>query len=109
MAMNAAEELSTAIRSALPDAVVTIDAPAHESGHWWIDVTRHDRKASVEWRPKQGFGVGLGVGGYGEGPDIVVPTVDAATRSVVDYLLTNSDGGSTEATVLVASGDDGRA
>ena len=87
MAMNAAEELSSAISRVLPDASVTIDAPAHESGNWWIDVERGDRKATVEWRPKHGFGVGLGPGAYGEGPDVVVSSVDAATRQVVDYLL----------------------
>lgn len=87
MAMNAAEELSNAISRALPDASVTIDAPTHESGYWWIDVERGDRKATVEWRPKQGFGVGLAPGGYGEGPDVVVSSVDAATRQIVDYML----------------------
>jgi hypothetical protein len=86
MVMNAAEELSKAISRALPDASVTIDPPTHDSGYWWIDVERGQRKATVEWRPKQGFGVGLGPGGYGEGPDVVVSSVDAATRQVVDYL-----------------------
>lgn len=105
MAINAAEELSTAIGRALPDACVIIDAPTHESGHWWIDITRGDRKATVEWRPKQGFGVGLGPGGYGEGPDIVDSTVDAATRHVVNYLLSGNSAAATESTVLVASGD----
>lgn len=84
--MNAAEELSTAISRALPDAAVSIDAPADAGGNWWIDVTRGDRTATVEWRPKQGFGVGLGPGGYGEGPEVVVPNVDTAARRVVDYL-----------------------
>jgi hypothetical protein len=105
MALNAAEELSTAISRALPDATVTIDAPAHETGQWWIDITREDQKATVEWRPKHGFGVGLGPGGYGEGPDIVVPTVDAAVRQVLEYLLPDSIAARREATVLVASGD----
>lgn len=85
--MNAAEELSAAIGRALPDASVSVDPATHESGHWWIDVRRGDRRATIEWRPKQGFGVGLGAGAYGEGPDLIVSTVDAATRQVVDYLL----------------------
>jgi hypothetical protein len=100
MNANAAEELSTTIRRRLPDASVTIDAPAHERGHWWIDVTRGDLRASVEWRPERGFGVGLGPGGYGEGPDVIVPTVDAAARHVVEYLLSGSD----ERTAVVAGG-----
>jgi len=84
--MNAAEELSNAISRALPDASVTIDPPTQETGYWWVDVQRGDRKATVEWRPKQGFGVGFGPGQYGEGPDEVVSSVDAATRRIVDYL-----------------------
>jgi hypothetical protein len=89
MAMNAAEDLSTAISRALPDAAVTIDPPAHDSGQWWIDVTRGDRKATIEWRPKQGFGIGFGVGGYGEGPDLIVSTIDAAVSHVVEYVGTH--------------------
>lgn len=92
--MNAAEELSAAIGRALPDAVVSIDAPTHESGHWWIDVRHGDRRATVEWRPKQGFGVGLGAGAYGEGTDLIVSTVDAATQQVVDYLFEPAEAGS---------------
>ena len=88
--MNSAEELSDAIHRELADASVSIDRPEHAQGYWWIDVMRGDRKATVEWRPEQGFGVGLGPGGYGEGPDIVVSTVDEAARRVVDYLLTAS-------------------
>jgi hypothetical protein len=106
MAMNAAEELSNAINRALPDAVVSIDAPTHDSGHWWIDVARGQRRATIEWRPKQGFGVGLGPGGYGEGPDLVVSTVDAAVAHVVDHLLSSNTVASAEPTVLVASSDD---
>ena len=90
MDMNTAEELARAIRRALPDAVVSIDAPAKDSGHWWIDVRRGQLTATIEWRPKQGFGVGLGPGGYGEGPDVVVSTVDAAVGHVVEYLLPSS-------------------
>ena len=102
--MNAAEELSTAIGRKLPDALVTIDAPTDDSGYWWIDIKRGDRHATVEWRPKQGFGVGLGLGGYGEGPDIVVSTVEAATRHVDEY-LSSSSAIQNERTVLVASAD----
>jgi hypothetical protein len=87
MVTNAAEELTAAIGRALPDACITIDAPAHESGHWFIDVKRGEQTATVEWRPRQGFGVGLGRGEYGEGPDIVLPSVEDATRYVVEYLL----------------------
>ena len=103
--MNAAEQLSIAISRELPDAVVSIDAPAHETGHWWIDVTYQRRNATIEWRPKQGFGVGLGPGGYGEGPDLVVPTVDAAASHVTAYLSPSVMPAEGEATVLIASGD----
>jgi len=58
--MNAAEELSNALAHALPDAVISIDEPAHENGHWFVDIKHGDREATVEWRPKEGFGVGLG-------------------------------------------------
>jgi hypothetical protein len=103
MVMNAAEELTTAIGRALPDASITIDTPSHEGGHWFIDIKRGNQSATVEWRPKQGFGVGLGRGEYGEGPDIVVPSVEDAARHVLEYLL--GRGSIVEPTVLVASGD----
>lgn len=105
MAMNGAEELSLAIKHALPSAIVSIDAPAHDSGRWWIDVTHGARKATVEWRPKQGFGVGLGAGGYGEGPDVVLSTAGAAMTQVLQYLSASDALPETERTVLVASGD----
>jgi hypothetical protein len=87
MTINAAEELSAAIRREIADVSVSIDAPAEEHGYWWIDLARGDRTATVEWRPERGFGVGLGAGAYGEGPDLILPTMDLAVRHVVDYLL----------------------
>ena len=101
--MNVAEQLSTTIRRALPDATVTIDEPSSVHGNWWIDIRQGDRTATVEWRPKQGFGVGLGEGTYGEGPDIVSSTIVGAAQHVIEYFRDDTDASSPS--VLVASSD----
>lgn len=103
MAMNVVELLSETIRHALPDASITIDEPSFDHGNWWVDVKRGPRKATIEWRPKEGFGVGLGEGMYGEGPDIVASTIETAAQHVIAYLQANASSG--EPTVLVASSD----
>ncbi len=103
MNTNAAEELTTAVMRALPDSIVTIDAPAHDSGHWFIDIRRGKHVATVEWRPKQGFGLGLGRGEYGEGPDIVLSTVEQASRRLIEYLV--SEDSIAERPVFLVSAD----
>jgi hypothetical protein len=103
MAMNVVEQLSSTIRRALPDATVTIDEPSNVLGNWWIDIRRGSRTATIEWRPKQGFGVGLGEGTYGEGPDVISSTIDGAAQHITDYFRDDADVNSPS--VLVASGD----
>jgi hypothetical protein len=105
MAMNAVEELSLRVQKAFPDASVEVDAPTHDTGHWWLDAKRGNRKITVEWRPKQGFGLGFGPGGYGEGPDLVVSSVDDATERILGFLRSTDEVRGTESTVLLASGD----
>lgn len=102
--MNIAEQLSSTIRRELPDALITIDEPGRHDGFWWIDVKRGTRSATVEWRPKQGFGVGLGAAAYGEGPDVIAPTIEAAARHVVEYLRDDATPESAAARHVVGRG-----
>lgn len=103
MAMNAAEELSRQIRETLVDASVEIDAPTHGSGYWWIDARRGNLKAAIEWRPNQGFGVGFGAGGYGEGPDIVVSSVEEAAERVLQFLRSDDEDQTSDRETLAAA------
>jgi DNA-binding XRE family transcriptional regulator len=63
----------------LPGADVEVDRPNRPDGEWWFDVGIGDTKIAVSWRSDRGFGVYLGISGYGEkpseifqGPELVV-------------------------------------
>jgi hypothetical protein len=71
----------------LGDATIAVDAPATTAGSWWLDVSQAGHTAIVEYRPNDGFGVSGPRGGYGEGPDVVVPNVAAAADQVVAFLV----------------------
>jgi len=84
--LTAVDQLNSQITKRLHDARVTVDHPAAPEGHWWIDVEHQGYVVSVEFRADHGFGVCGPDGGYGEGPDVVVPTASAAADYVVAFL-----------------------
>lgn len=94
------EELSRQIMDRLPSAHVSVDAPDDSAGNWYLDVEFESRKAVVEWRPRRGFGVSLEPAGYGEGPEIILPSARAAAAYVAGQLARRDD-----VNVLLASSD----
>ena len=78
------EQLQDELRRRLPEAKIRFDAPTTVDGTWWADIEWQGNVATVEWRPDVGFGVAGEGGGYGEGPDVVVITADAAADQIFD-------------------------
>jgi|SRR5205085_3703457 len=81
------EQLRREIASRIGDATTSVDAPMTNDGSWWLDVRQAGHTATVEYRPNAGFGVSGPRGGYGEGPDVVLPNVSAAADQVVAFLV----------------------
>jgi hypothetical protein len=81
------EQLRREIGLRIGDATTSVDAPTANGGSWWVDVRQAGHTATVEYRPNEGFGVSGPRGGYGEGPDVVLPNVTAAADQVVAFLV----------------------
>jgi hypothetical protein len=88
--LDIVKDVAQQITRGLEGAVVTIDAPAATDGHWWLDVAYDGRTATVEWRPKQGFGVGMGEDAYGEGPNIIFPSASDAAHYIIGTLASGA-------------------
>lgn len=74
------------LRAAVPDLACTIDPPDDPRGEWWVDLVRAPFRASVVWRHGLGFGLALGEGGYGEGPDEIYRDPDLLVRRLRQLL-----------------------
>jgi DNA-binding XRE family transcriptional regulator len=85
--MNPLETLADKLTKRFPDAITTIDPPGVANGSWWLDVDLKGHAVAIEWRPGKGFGVSTNASdGYGEGPDEVYPTDEAAFQRVSELL-----------------------
>jgi|GEM_PF-2274403 len=84
--MNEFEKLCRLIEARAHGAVVDVDASSSRTGSWWGDVSWLGNRAVVEWRPGNGFGVSTAAGAYGEGPDVVVETIDEALQQVMKLI-----------------------
>jgi DNA-binding XRE family transcriptional regulator len=94
--MNQIERLRDDLTRRFPELTTGIDAPADDSGPWFLDVRRGGGTPPVvvEWRPDRGFGVSTpGADDYGSGPDEVYTNTKAAFDRVVRLILS---GGRTE-------------
>lgn len=80
------EELERELKRRLSDATITVDPPEVAGGSWWVDIERNGKVATVEWRPTGEFGVSSPGSGYGEGPEYIVTTVDAAADHIAQIL-----------------------
>jgi transcriptional regulator with XRE-family HTH domain len=78
------------IKSAHPDATVTLTSPLHKEGVWSIDVTCGDKQLIVEWSLATGFGVSnLSNESYGERPDETFKSIKEVERRITELLSTN--------------------
>jgi DNA-binding XRE family transcriptional regulator len=62
-----------------------------ESGNWCIDVRVGKKRMSLEYRPKQGFGMFARDSSYGEGPTDVYRTANLAARRVVQLFAARKE------------------
>ena len=86
--MNNIEKLSEKLRARCPDLIAILDRPNDSSSSWWLDLELKGHSATVEWRPRQGFGVSSSVSdSYGEGPDEIYPDVDSTVERVTELML----------------------
>ena len=51
--MKEIEQLAEQLKTHLPDATVKVDEPYHPTGNHWLDVTRNEKRVTVEWRQGQ--------------------------------------------------------
>jgi len=81
---TAIEALAEGITRKYPDATVSIERPADPEKPWFLDARVGDKSMTVEWRPKEGFGISWRQDpSYGEGPDqVVVSYEDAVARTL---------------------------
>lgn len=74
-----------------PAAKVSLDRPRKTSGAWFLDVTLDDYTVTVQWRQGKGFGVSAAAEhAYGEGPDEIYPSEEAAYGRVLSLLLSKA-------------------
>lgn len=86
--MNAIQSLEQRIRKRFPAVRTVLDPASSPAGPWFLDIELAGHPVTVEWRPRQGFGVSSKrAGGYGEGPDEVIPDLASAVRRVTSLLL----------------------
>ena len=84
--MNDLHQLCSLLTARVSETAISIDEPVSPGGAWFADISRHGQRAVVEWRPGRGFGISDGGGGYGEGPDVVVPTAGEALEMVLKLI-----------------------
>jgi DNA-binding Xre family transcriptional regulator len=85
--MSSIEQLERILREALPGAEFSLARPKQPSNPWWLDIVLGTQAVTVEWRPKQGFGISSNSSeSYGEGPDEVFEDTALAGARII-YLL----------------------
>lgn len=88
--MNQIAKLRDHLRNRFPDILMEVDAPADDSGRWFLDIRSTGNAGSivVEWRPDRGFGVSTpGGDDYGTGPDEVYTNIKDTFDRVVRLIL----------------------
>lgn len=90
--MNLAEQLERTLHEKVPFIETKLSRPRNPDGEWWIDATLRPGSGSektwivIQWSEKLGFGVSLvdeADVGYGEGPNEVFSTSEAALDRIV--------------------------
>lgn len=87
VSQDAVAEFVEFLRQALPETTVSVDAPSHTAGEWFIDIIHNDFETQVSWQPLHGFGLFTAPVGYGDRPnEIFASPSHAATRVTQVYL-----------------------
>lgn len=86
------ESLQLLLAKRFPEAQITLDAPEHERGIWFLDVSVDGQAVSIQWKQDAGFGITASTSsGYGEGADEVYEDPEAAYGRIVSLLLSHSE------------------
>jgi len=80
------DDLKQLLVKNLPDVEVNVDAPAHPTGNYWIDVRAGKKRQSLEYRPGKGFGLFHESAGYGDGPAEIYRTAGRTARRLAQLL-----------------------
>jgi hypothetical protein len=63
-----------------------LEPGGEKAGNWWIDL-KANKRITIEWRPKLGFGLTLGeVNSYGEGPSEIFTSPARAAHRVMQLI-----------------------
>jgi len=85
------EWLEQELTKRFPAAKVSLDRPRKTSGLWFLDITLDDHNVAVQWQQGKNFGVSAAAEhAYGEGPDEIYPTEEAAYGRVLSLLLSKT-------------------
>lgn len=76
--MNAIEKLKLKIEADCPQAACTLDPGEQPGAAWFLDCRRGDQQVTVEWRPRHGFGLSTHHDPGMDGPEEILPNIDAA-------------------------------
>jgi Helix-turn-helix domain len=88
---NPIESLRERLSHRFPGASLTVDAPAVETGSWFMDATLQGYALVIEWRPGRGFGLSTPTEGDAFlGPDEVYEDVDSAFERARALLLSQT-------------------
>jgi DNA-binding XRE family transcriptional regulator len=85
--MTPLSELEARVQRAFPDARLTVSEPMAPDGVGFLDIHHGRNVLAVQWQERWHFGVSSPDGhGYGEKPDEVFDTVEAAAERIADLL-----------------------
>ncbi|HEX8455344.1 MAG TPA: hypothetical protein VF647_24915 [Longimicrobium sp.] len=85
--MNEVERLRNRLQERFPTAALAMDPAATPSGSWWLDVELQGHHVTIEWRPKEGFGVSTPSGDDFDSHADEIYTSESATLKRVTELL----------------------
>jgi hypothetical protein len=91
MATNDVERLRDLIRERFPTGSYKLLKSSTPTGAWWLDVDLSGYSLTIEWRPGRGFGLSTPADDdFGQGPDEVYESVDAAFERAKALLLSQT-------------------
>ena len=80
------QRLRKLLSDRLPQSRIHIDEPENPNGSYWVDVTCGRKRQTIEYRPKNGFGVFHDKAGFGEGPAEIYRSPELAAQRVAQMV-----------------------
>src|SRR5262245_59451678 len=83
-------DLAARLQRTVPEAKIDVSEPAAVGGVGFLDISQSGNVIAVQWHEKWHFGLSSRrEHGYGEKPDEVYRTVEAAAARIAELLSTN--------------------